>query len=51
MKATQIMEAARHSCLVKAMQEQQQMIVDMKKRIDLLEEQNKILQQLLSKKN
>ena len=37
--------------MVKAMQEQQQMITDMKKRIDLLEEQNKLLQQRINKKN
>jgi hypothetical protein len=37
--------------LVKAVQEQQQMITEMKKRMDALEEQNKLLQQLLNKKN
>lgn len=35
--------------LVKAVQEQQQMIADMQKRIQLLEEQNKLLQQLINK--
>jgi len=37
--------------LVKAMQEQQQMLTDMQKRIQLVEEQNKMLLQLLNKKN
>ena len=37
--------------LVKAVQEQQQMMEEMKKRITALEEQNKLLQQLLNKKN
>lgn len=37
--------------LVKAVQEQQQMIMDMKKRIETLEEQTKLLQQLLNRKN
>ncbi len=37
--------------LVKAVQEQQAMIDVMKKRIDALEEQNNLLQQLLNKKN
>lgn len=35
--------------LVKAVQEQQQQIAEMKKEIDLLKEQNKLLQQLLKK--
>lgn len=34
-----------------SMQEQQQMIETMKKRMDALEEQNKLLQQLVNKKN
>jgi trimeric autotransporter adhesin len=37
--------------LVKAMQEQQAMMEAMKKRIDALEQQNKLLQQLLTNKN
>lgn len=37
--------------LVKAVQEQQQMMEEMKKRIGALEVQNKLLQQLLNKKN
>jgi hypothetical protein len=37
--------------MVKAMQEQQQLIGDLQKRISLLEEQNKMLMQLLNKKN
>ena len=37
--------------LVKAMQEQQQMISDLQKKISVLEEQNKMLMQLLNKKN
>jgi hypothetical protein len=37
--------------LVKAVQEQQQQMNDMKKEIDLLKEQNKILLQLINKKN
>ncbi len=37
--------------LVKAVQEQQEQMDDMKKEIDLLKEQNKILIQLLNKKN
>jgi hypothetical protein len=37
--------------VVKAMQEQQQTITDMQKRIALLEDQNKILLELLNKKN
>jgi len=36
---------------VKAIQEQQQMIETMKKRIAALEEQNKLLLQLLNRKN
>ncbi len=35
---------------IKAIQEQQQMITEMQKRIQLLEEQNKLLQQLINKK-
>jgi hypothetical protein len=37
--------------LIKAVQEQQQMISDMKKRLDAVEAQNKLLQQLLNQKN
>ena len=37
--------------LVKAVQQQQQMIAAMDKRIEALEAQNKLLQQLLDKKN
>lgn len=37
--------------LVKAIQEQQQMITEMNKRISALEEQNRLLHQLLNKKN
>ncbi len=37
--------------LVKAVQEQQQQIADMKKEVNLVKEQNKLLMQLLEKKN